>query len=89
MRVGATIINQNYTDWDRYEAEERGEKVSARASKPDHLLLGENVGDLSGKFLVCQFRERNVVLFKIRLDFRVLVLGPQKRCLETSQSRRR
>ncbi len=29
MRVGATIFNQNYTDWDRYEAEERGEQVAA------------------------------------------------------------
>lgn len=27
MRVGATLFNQNYEDWDRYEAEERGEAV--------------------------------------------------------------
>jgi alkanesulfonate monooxygenase SsuD/methylene tetrahydromethanopterin reductase-like flavin-dependent oxidoreductase (luciferase family) len=43
MRVGATIINQNYTDWDRYEAEERGEKVSARASKPDSEVFQEEL----------------------------------------------
>ena len=30
MRVGATLFNQNYTDWDRYEAEERGETVRGR-----------------------------------------------------------
>ena len=43
MRVGATIVNQNYTDWDRYEAEERGEKVSARASKPDSEVFREEL----------------------------------------------
>jgi hypothetical protein len=25
MRVGACIFNQNYSDWDRYEAKEPGE----------------------------------------------------------------
>ena len=33
MRVGATIFNQNYIDWDRYEAEERGEDVAGRAAQ--------------------------------------------------------
>ena len=43
MRVGATIINQNYTDWDRYEAEERGENVSARPSKLDSEVFREEL----------------------------------------------
>ncbi len=30
MRMGATIFCQNYADWDRYEAEERGEPVPER-----------------------------------------------------------
>ena len=33
MRIGATIFNQNYTDWDRYEAEERGERRRRRARR--------------------------------------------------------
>lgn len=43
MRVGATIFNQNYTDWDRYEAEERGEKAPAHASKPDREVFNEEI----------------------------------------------
>ena len=42
MRVGATIFNQNYTDWDRYEAEERGESVDSV-----HGALGAGHGDAS------------------------------------------
>jgi len=44
MRVGATIINQNYTDWDRYEAEEAGQDVSDRPSKPDSEIFKEELG---------------------------------------------
>ena len=40
MRVGATIFNQNYTDWDRYEAEERGEAVPDRPPMLDKLMRG-------------------------------------------------
>lgn len=43
MRVGATIFNQNYTDWDRYEAEERGEAVPARAQRPDRDIFREEI----------------------------------------------
>jgi len=43
MRVGATIFNQNYTDWDRYEAEERGESVEARPSKSDREVFNEEL----------------------------------------------
>jgi len=43
MRVGATVFNQNYTDWDRYEAEERGEKVAARAAKSDREVFTEEL----------------------------------------------
>ena len=44
MRVGATIFNQNYPDWDRYEAEERGEAVSPRAVRSDREIFTEEVG---------------------------------------------
>jgi alkanesulfonate monooxygenase SsuD/methylene tetrahydromethanopterin reductase-like flavin-dependent oxidoreductase (luciferase family) len=44
MRVGATIFNQNYVDWDRYEAEERGEAVSARAVRSDREVFNEEIG---------------------------------------------
>jgi alkanesulfonate monooxygenase SsuD/methylene tetrahydromethanopterin reductase-like flavin-dependent oxidoreductase (luciferase family) len=44
MRVGATVFNQNYTDWDRYEAEERGEQVAARPKKADREVFMEEVG---------------------------------------------
>ena len=43
MRVGATLINQNYTDWDRYEAEERGEEVPARPRKRDSEVFNEEI----------------------------------------------
>jgi alkanesulfonate monooxygenase SsuD/methylene tetrahydromethanopterin reductase-like flavin-dependent oxidoreductase (luciferase family) len=43
MRVGATLVNQNYTDWDRYEAEERGEDVPANPLKPDSEVFNEEI----------------------------------------------
>ncbi len=43
MRVGATIFNQNYTDWDRYEAEERGEAVPSRPAKSDREIFTEEL----------------------------------------------
>jgi len=43
MRVGATLFNQNYTDWDRYEAEERGEAVAARPAKSDREVFTEEI----------------------------------------------
>ncbi|MCC6436745.1 MAG: LLM class flavin-dependent oxidoreductase [Acidimicrobiales bacterium] len=43
MRVGATIFNQNYTDWDRYEAEEQGGSVPARPAKSDREIFTEEI----------------------------------------------
>ncbi len=43
MRVGVTIFNQNYVDWDRYEAEERGESVPARPTKSDREVFNEEL----------------------------------------------
>jgi alkanesulfonate monooxygenase SsuD/methylene tetrahydromethanopterin reductase-like flavin-dependent oxidoreductase (luciferase family) len=43
MRVGLTTIVQNYTDWDRYEAEERGEDVSEWPAVPDESIFLEEV----------------------------------------------
>ncbi|MCB1748246.1 MAG: LLM class flavin-dependent oxidoreductase [Gammaproteobacteria bacterium] len=43
MRVGATIFNQNYGDWDRYEAEERGEAVPPRPAKADREIFNEEL----------------------------------------------
>ena len=43
MRIGATLFNQNYTDWDRYEAEERGEAVAPRPSKSDREVFLEEI----------------------------------------------
>lgn len=43
MRVGATLFNQNYTDWDRYEAEERGENVPPRPTKSDREIFLEEI----------------------------------------------
>jgi alkanesulfonate monooxygenase SsuD/methylene tetrahydromethanopterin reductase-like flavin-dependent oxidoreductase (luciferase family) len=43
MRVGATIFNQNYTDWDRYEAEERGEAVAAGPARSDREIFREEL----------------------------------------------
>jgi alkanesulfonate monooxygenase SsuD/methylene tetrahydromethanopterin reductase-like flavin-dependent oxidoreductase (luciferase family) len=43
MRVGTTIFNQNYSDWDRYEAEERGDTVDARPPKSDREVFNEEL----------------------------------------------
>ena len=43
MRIGATIFNQNYRDWDRYEAEERGEAVPGRATRSDREIFREEI----------------------------------------------
>lgn len=43
MRIGATLFNQNYSDWDRYEAEERGEKVPPRPTKSDREVFMEEI----------------------------------------------
>jgi alkanesulfonate monooxygenase SsuD/methylene tetrahydromethanopterin reductase-like flavin-dependent oxidoreductase (luciferase family) len=43
MRVGATIFVQNYPDWNRYEAEERGESVPARPSTSDRSIFLEEI----------------------------------------------
>ena len=43
MRVGATIFNQNYNDWDRYEAEERGQAVPQRAVRSDREIFKEEI----------------------------------------------
>jgi len=44
MRIGATIFNQNYADWDRYEAEERGDAVPSRALRSDREIFAEEIG---------------------------------------------
>ena len=43
MRVGATIFNQNYTDWDRYEAEELGKPVPRHAVRSDREIFNEEI----------------------------------------------
>ena len=43
MKVGATIFNQNYADWDRYEAEERGEDVAPRPVQSDRQVFYEEL----------------------------------------------
>jgi alkanesulfonate monooxygenase SsuD/methylene tetrahydromethanopterin reductase-like flavin-dependent oxidoreductase (luciferase family) len=43
MRVGATIFCQNYADWDRYEAEERGEQVPSRPTTADRTIFHEEI----------------------------------------------
>jgi len=43
MRVGATIFNQNYLDWDRYEAEEQGKAVSKNAVRSDREIFNEEI----------------------------------------------
>ncbi len=43
MRVGATIFNQNYGDWDRYEAEEQGKSVAKRAARSDREIFNEEI----------------------------------------------
>ena len=44
MRIGATIFNQNYADWDRYEAEEQGKSVAKRAARSDREIFNEEIG---------------------------------------------
>lgn len=44
MRVGATIVNQNYTDWDRYEAEEQHKPVLKRPEQSDGQIFREELG---------------------------------------------
>ena len=44
MRIGATIFNQNYGDWDRYEAEEQGQSVPKRAARSDREIFKEEIG---------------------------------------------
>ena len=43
MRIGATIFNQNYRDWDRYEAEEQGKAVPKRAVRSDREIFNEEI----------------------------------------------
>jgi alkanesulfonate monooxygenase SsuD/methylene tetrahydromethanopterin reductase-like flavin-dependent oxidoreductase (luciferase family) len=43
MRIGATIFNQNYHDWDRYEAEEQGRAVPKRAVRSDREIFTEEI----------------------------------------------
>ena len=43
MRIGATIFNQNYRDWDRYEAEEQGKAVPKRAVRSDREIFTEEI----------------------------------------------
>jgi alkanesulfonate monooxygenase SsuD/methylene tetrahydromethanopterin reductase-like flavin-dependent oxidoreductase (luciferase family) len=43
MRVGACIFNQNYKDWDRYEAEERGKEVPKRPERSDREIFSEEI----------------------------------------------
>jgi alkanesulfonate monooxygenase SsuD/methylene tetrahydromethanopterin reductase-like flavin-dependent oxidoreductase (luciferase family) len=44
MRIGATIFNQNYADWDRYEAEEQGKPVAKRPARSDREIFNEELG---------------------------------------------
>jgi alkanesulfonate monooxygenase SsuD/methylene tetrahydromethanopterin reductase-like flavin-dependent oxidoreductase (luciferase family) len=39
MRVGTTIFVQNYNDWERFEAEERGESVPTRPAQEDRDIF--------------------------------------------------
>src|SRR5580658_4985631 len=43
MRVAATIFNQNYTDWDRYESEEKGQSVAARPALSDRAIFNQEL----------------------------------------------
>ena len=43
MQVGMTLFCQNFEDWDRYEAEERGESVPSRPSYPDRQIFLEEL----------------------------------------------
>ena len=44
MRVGTCIFVQNYEDWDRFEAEERGEATPPRPKTSDRSIFLEEVG---------------------------------------------
>lgn len=43
MRVGVCIFVQNYDDWDRFEAEERGERVPAKPQTSDRSIFLEEI----------------------------------------------
>jgi alkanesulfonate monooxygenase SsuD/methylene tetrahydromethanopterin reductase-like flavin-dependent oxidoreductase (luciferase family) len=43
VRIGATIFCQNYADWDRYEAEERGADVPVRPALSDREIFYEEI----------------------------------------------
>lgn len=43
MRVGMTIFNQNYQDWDRFEAEEAGQDVPAKPERRDVDIFREEL----------------------------------------------
>lgn len=43
MRVAATIFNQNYTDWDRYESEEKGQPVAPRPALSDREIFNQEL----------------------------------------------
>jgi alkanesulfonate monooxygenase SsuD/methylene tetrahydromethanopterin reductase-like flavin-dependent oxidoreductase (luciferase family) len=43
MRVGVAIFNQNYDDWDRYEAEERGATVPNEPARSDREVFNEEL----------------------------------------------
>ena len=43
MRIGNTTLVQNYSDWERYEAEERGETVPAEPAVSDRTIFLEEV----------------------------------------------
>jgi len=44
MRIGSCTMVQNYGDWDRYEAEERGEDVPSKPEISDQSIFLEEVG---------------------------------------------
>ncbi|HUA36219.1 MAG TPA: LLM class flavin-dependent oxidoreductase [Candidatus Binataceae bacterium] len=43
MRIGACIFNQNYNDWDRYEAEEAGNSVPRKATLSDRDIFHQEI----------------------------------------------
>jgi hypothetical protein len=43
VRLEVAIFNQNYGDWQRYEAEERGAAVSRDPIRPDRDLFNEEL----------------------------------------------
>ncbi len=44
MRVGTCFFVQNYDDWDRFEAEERGEEVAERPATSDRSIFLDEIG---------------------------------------------